>query len=83
MYRSIINFKVKKWIHPHKPVIGMFLESWIEETTTDYEWNYTSWDGPEFSGPQTMAIECERSEDAMALKLRGLPKELNSYFQLQ
>lgn len=75
-----INFKVKRWIHPNTPVIGMFIESWADETTAEYEWGYTTWNG---SQPASMSIECKNSEDAVALKLRGLPTELLPYFQMQ
>lgn len=81
MYQqTTLNFRIKKWLHPHSGVIGMFLEDWIDGTTRDYEWNIPEWNGGQ---PASFAVIFSHREDAIALKLRGVPPQFKEFFELQ
>ena len=80
MYQTNVNVKVKKWLPPQSSVISMFIENWIEETTREYSWSISSRDAA--GRPMALLFSFENSEDAVAIKLKGIPHEFRNYLEI-
>jgi hypothetical protein len=82
MYQqTTLNFKIKKWLHQRDAVMSMFLEDWIDSTTKDYSWSFSEWS--EERRPAAFAVDFVHREDAMALKLKGIPIQFQEFFEIQ
>ncbi len=78
MYQTILNFKIKKSLVANRRILEMFFEDWVDDTTTQYSIVVDRW-----QAPKMLSVQFEHSEDAVAIKLKGIPPQFQDYIELQ
>jgi hypothetical protein len=87
MYQTTIFFKIKDTMLREKHhMVELFFKSWVD-TTCNNEVDYTLTEvteAPEGSlqWEEVYRVDFERTEDAVALKLKGIPLEYQNYIEI-
>lgn len=86
MYKTVLFFKIKDTaaLEKHR-ILEIFFKSWIDEVCNN-EVNYTLEGVRELPTgdywEEIYRVDFENFEDAVALKLAGVPKEFRNYIEL-
>jgi hypothetical protein len=77
MYQTSLSYKLKPITQAmdHRRILHIFFQAWVDETCNN-EVQFT-----ELSN-ETIMVECERTEDAIALRLKGIPDEFQNYLEI-
>lgn len=70
MYTSLF-YKLKAH-QEHNRILDMFFKSWVDSTCAN-QVEYINLD-------HVIQVDCKRQEDAVALRLKGIPLEFAGYF---
>jgi hypothetical protein len=87
MYRTSLFFKIKDTAAKEKHlIVEIFFKSWVD-TTCNNEVEYTLEVVQEESlsllqWEEVYRVDFERIEDAVALKLKGVPEEYRNYIEI-
>jgi hypothetical protein len=87
MYQTTIFFKIKDTMLREKHhMVELFFKSWVDATCNN-EVDYTLTEvleAPEGSlqWEEVYRVDFERTEDAVALKLKGIPVEYQNYIEI-
>lgn len=87
MYKSVLFFRIKDTaaLEKHR-ILELFFKSWIDDTCQN-EVEYTLESVEEapsgsFDWVEVYRVDFLKTEDAVALKLAGIPKEFQNYIEL-
>ncbi len=87
MYQTSIFFKIKDTAAREKHrMVEIFFKSWVD-TTCNNEVDYTLEEvlaapAGSLQWEEVYRVDFERTEDAVALKLRGIPREYQNYIEI-
>lgn len=76
MYQTSLLFKIKDNNIPNQRILDMFFKSWIDDIC-DNEVQYTV----EHNVLDTLRVDFDKREDAVLVKLRGIPTEFDKYLE--
>lgn len=77
MYSTSLSYKIKNasYAGDNYRILHIFFRAWVDETCQNEV---------EYSQPsnETIQVGFEKSEDAVALKLKGIPDEFQNYLEI-
>ena len=76
MYQTTLYFNLKTPEGNPDTVLRMFFEDWADQIC-DREVSYTM-----VAGTSTIRVDFVKEEDAIAMKLKGIPDEFKNYLTL-
>lgn len=74
MYSTSLSYRVKPYGDDNYRILQFFFKAWVDETC-DNEVQYTM-------NPDDIKVDFEHPEDAIALKLKGIPDEFQNYLEI-
>ena len=76
MYQTSLSYKLKSVCDAdHHRILKFFFKAWVDDSCEN-EVEYTQ------TSDETIQVEFEKSEDAVALKLKGIPDEFQNYLEI-
>ncbi len=77
MYQTSLSYKIKPSPYggDNYRILRFFFKAWVDDSC-DNEVEYTQ------PTEETIQVEFEKAEDALALKLKGIPDEFQNYLEI-
>lgn len=79
MYNRTVKFRIIGHIAgtDKEQILEMFFKDWVDNTSTNYNVDIHSWHSLDI-----LEVKFENEEDALALRLKGIPEEFRPYIEI-
>lgn len=75
MYSTSLSYKLKPTGDNNDRILQFFFKAWVDDSC-DNEVEYFQ------KSKETIRVDFENSEDAVALRLKGIPDEFQNYLEI-